>query len=180
MRIVKTTLLLSDNGKEFDTGRITRKTAYLATISKEEALKRFKEHKRVYFIYEDERIFHENCRKVATNASYIRHHYEVYFECCGYLATKNRLSDQEYDVLNSLAHKSGMDCWFSLRKTDEKDQQSSNYVRDLESDNILSLSDGLTLFAEGLLKLDSCGLSKVDLETATILFDRFGLLEQVM
>lgn len=179
MRIVKTTLLLSDNGKEFDTGRITRKTMYLATLSKSDALKRFNSHKRVYFIYENERIFHENCRKVATNESYIKNHYDIYFEHCGYAAPKNQLGDQEYNVLNHLAYKSGMDCWFSLGRINT-DSEWEDCVYDIESDCTISLVSGLAQFAEGLLKLDSYGLSETDLETATILFDRFGLLEQVM
>lgn len=180
MRIVKTTLLLSDNGKEFDTGRITRKTMYLATLSKSDAIKRFKERKRVYFIYEDERIFHENCRKVATSESYIKHHYEIYFECCGYVAPKNQLGDQEYNVLNLLASKSGMDCWFSLRQINKTDTEWEDCIYDLESDYEISLVSGLAQFAEGLLDLNCYGLSDADLEVAKMLFDRFGLLEKIM
>ena len=155
MRIIKTTLLLGDNGKEFDTGSLRRSTAFLSTISKEEALKLFKARKRVYFIYENERIYHENCRKVAKNRSYIESHYDFYKETCGILASVNVLSDDEYNVLNLLASKSGMDCWLSLRTAREKEGQKSHYVRDLESDRVLSLSEGLLLFTEGLLKLDS-------------------------
>ena len=51
MNSIKTDILLGDNGKEYDLGRVTRKEMYLKTLSKEEALRLFDAGKRVYFIY---------------------------------------------------------------------------------------------------------------------------------
>lgn len=169
MDIIKTTLLLGDNGREFDMGSLRRSTIYLSTLSKEDAISRFKAGKRVFFIYQNERIYHENCRKVAKNALYIQDHYDFYHEVCGCIASKKLLSNDEYNVLNLLASKSKMDCWFYLENDRNKD-----VVHDLENDQILPLADGISQLADGLCELDSYNLTDKEKAVATILFERFG------
>ena len=48
---INTKILLGDDGKEFDSGRITKRSMTLEVLTLEEALERFDEGKRVYFIY---------------------------------------------------------------------------------------------------------------------------------
>lgn len=62
--IIKTGVLLDDSGKEFDSGRAYYREAYLKVLTKEEAIDAFQSGKRVYFIYENDRIYRTNCRKV--------------------------------------------------------------------------------------------------------------------
>lgn len=80
---INTKILLGDDGKEFDTGRVTRKSVTLETLTLEEALKRFDEGKRVYFIYRNHKRFHCNCRKICTDRDYLIDHYRCYQEVCG-------------------------------------------------------------------------------------------------
>lgn len=80
---VKTDVLLSDNGREFDLGSSRKSEVYLGVLSKEDALRLFDEGKTVYFIYHNNRIYHCNCRKVCKNRDYLIDHYEVYHDACG-------------------------------------------------------------------------------------------------
>ena len=82
-KTIKTSVLLDDSGKEFDLGRATKREMLLTPLSKEEALRLFDEGKRVYFIYLNNRIYKENCRKVCTDRDYLIDHYDVYHEVCG-------------------------------------------------------------------------------------------------
>lgn len=82
---IKTEILFSDDGKEFDLGSIRKRVGYLQTLSKEEALNLFDAGKRVYFIYENERIYKKNCRKVCKDRDYLIDHYDCYHEMCGVL-----------------------------------------------------------------------------------------------
>lgn len=83
--LVKTEVLLYDDGKEYDLGRAVKKDVFLKPLSKEEALQAFDAGKRVYFIYEDNRIYHTNCRKVCKDRDYLKDHYDCYNEVCGIL-----------------------------------------------------------------------------------------------
>ncbi len=84
-KFIKTELLLSDNGKEFDFGSSRKNTVFLKVLSKEDALNLFDAGKRVYFIYENERIYKKNCRKVCKDRDYLIDHYDCYHEMCGVL-----------------------------------------------------------------------------------------------
>lgn len=85
-KYIKTEILLDDSGKEFDFGRAIRRPAWLKILTKEDALDLFNEGKTVYFIYENERIYHAHCRKVCKNKEYLSDHYFFYKEVCGVLA----------------------------------------------------------------------------------------------
>ena len=80
---IKTEILFDNKGKEFDSGKITRKEVWLRPLSKEEALTRFDEGKQVYFIYQNERTYKTNCRKVCKDREYLIDHYDFYNEVCG-------------------------------------------------------------------------------------------------
>ena len=83
--IVRTEVLLYDNGREYDLGRAVKKTVYLKVLTKEEAISLFEKGKRVYFIYKNNRIYRTNCRKVCTDLDYLKDHYDCYHEVCGVL-----------------------------------------------------------------------------------------------
>lgn len=84
--IVRTDVLLYDNGKEYDLGRADKKTVFLKVLTKDEAVNAFQNGKRVYFIYENNRIYHTNCRKVCRDLDYLKDHYDFYHEICGVIA----------------------------------------------------------------------------------------------
>ena len=81
--IIRTDILLYDNGREYDLGRADKKTVFLKTLSKNEAVNAFQNGKRVYFIYKNNRIYHTNCRKVCKYLDYLKDHYDWYHEVCG-------------------------------------------------------------------------------------------------
>lgn len=87
--IVRTDVLLYDDGREYDLGRVVRKTVFLKTLTKDEAINAFESGKRVYFIYENNRIYNTNCRKVCHSLNYLKDHYDFYHESCGVVA-KNK------------------------------------------------------------------------------------------
>lgn len=83
--IIRTDVLLYDNGREYDLGRSDKKTAFLKVLSKDEAINAFQKGKRVYFIYKNNRIYRTNCRKVCKDLDYLKDHYDCYREFCGVL-----------------------------------------------------------------------------------------------
>lgn len=66
-----------------------------------------------------------------------------------------KLTQEEWDVLDKLSSKSKMDCWFWI----ETDQRGNNFVLDQESGEVMSLYDGINQLAEGLTSLDDYGLT---------------------
>ena len=80
---VDTEILLGNDGKEFDSGKNIRRPATLETLTLEEALKRFDNGKRVYFIYQNHERLHCNCRKICSDRDYLIDHYRHYHEVCG-------------------------------------------------------------------------------------------------
>ena len=56
------------------------------------------------------------------------------------------LSSEEYDLLNKIARKSKMDCWFSIRQTKKGD----DYIYDLENGKRLSLATGIYQLMVGI------------------------------
>ncbi len=82
------------------------------------------------------------------------------------------LSAEEFNVLNKIAQKTKMDCWFDIRQK----FGVVDIVYDLENDTELSLKDGVSQLMEGLdcqENFDSCSL---DCSEKTILK---GLLEKL-
>jgi hypothetical protein len=83
--VIRTDVLLDDNGREYDLGRAYKRTVYLKALTKDEAIDAFQSGKRVYFIYKNNRIYHTNCRKVCADLDYLKDHYDWYHEVCGVL-----------------------------------------------------------------------------------------------
>lgn len=83
--IIRTDVLLDNSGREYDFGRAHYGTAYLKVLTKDEAIDAFKNGKRVYFIYKNNRIYYMNCRKVCRDLNYLKDHYDFYHEVCGVL-----------------------------------------------------------------------------------------------
>ena len=81
--IIRTDVLLYDNGREYDLGKQIKKTVFLKVLAKDEAINAFQNGKRVYFIYKNNRIYHTSCRKVCKDLDYLKDHYDFYHEFCG-------------------------------------------------------------------------------------------------
>lgn len=80
---INTEILLKNGGKEFDSGRIIKRSRILETLTLEEALERFDNGERVYFIYQNHERFNCNCRKICFDRDYLIDHYRYYHEVCG-------------------------------------------------------------------------------------------------
>ena len=173
--LIKTEVLLDDSGREFNTGRHRYSTMYMIPLSKKEALRRFDNGKTVYYIYNDpltRRIYNRVCRKVCKDRDYLSDHYEYYHETCGVPMPLNRLTDDEYNVLQLLSSKSHMDNWFWLIEKDGK-----NMIKDLEEEKIRSLKSALPDLVEGLTDVDLGWLSEDEKDVFLRLIDRFDLNE---
>ena len=174
-QLIKTEILLDDSGKEFNTGRHRYSNMYMRVLSKEEALERFDEGERVYFIYQAPytlRIYEKVCRKVCKDRDYLKDHYDIYNEVCGVSMPLNVLLDEEYNVLNLLATRSKMDCWFWLIERKGKDM-----VRNLEENKIMSLKSALPGFIDGLTDLDDYFISEEEKAVFLQLIERFGIAD---
>lgn len=94
--IIGTDVLLYDDGREYDLGRAVRKTVFLKVLTKDEAINAFQNGKRVYFIYENNRIYDTNCRKVCKCLGYLKDHYDFYHEVCGVAIKNNKVDNQTW------------------------------------------------------------------------------------
>ena len=84
---------------------------------------------------------------------------------------KIQLTDSQFNSLNKIARKTGMDCWFSIRQKDGKD-----YVFDIEKGRKISWKAALKDFADGIVDdREFYGLSNKDVAELTELFSKFGL-----
>lgn len=79
------------------------------------------------------------------------------------------LSDQEYRLLNKIAEKSKMDCWFTIRQT----QKGEDYVYDLENRKRMSLRTAILQLMEGIEGMYDQYLEKQDFETMISLLLKF-------
>ena len=80
------------------------------------------------------------------------------------MKTYKTLSQQEYDVLNKIARKTKMDCWFYIKQ----DKNGTDYVYDLEEQKRLCLKSGVGLLVEGLdcfENYDNCNLNAEEKKT---------------
>lgn len=71
------------------------------------------------------------------------------------------LTAQQYAVLNKIARRTKMDCWFLIIQ----DRNGKDYVYDVEEGATLSLTDGITGLMEGLdcpENINSCDLNLVE------------------
>lgn len=71
------------------------------------------------------------------------------------------LTTAEYAVLNKIARRTKMDCWFCIKQT----QTRQDYVFDLEEEIDLDLSMGVGYLMEGLdcpENIESCDLNWIE------------------
>ena len=71
------------------------------------------------------------------------------------------LTDIEFNVLNKIAEKTGMDCWFYIKQ----DCHGIDYVWDCEEGKRMCLKTGISLLCEGLdcqENYDNCDLTEVE------------------
>lgn len=69
------------------------------------------------------------------------------------------LTDAEYNVLNKIADRTGMDCWFLINQ----DRYGTDYIWDCEESKRMCLSTGIEMLCEGLdcqENYDSCELTE--------------------
>lgn len=62
------------------------------------------------------------------------------------LTNYSTLTDEEYNVLNKIAHKTKKDCWFYIKQNNK----GVNYIYDLEERKRLCLKTGVRQLIDGL------------------------------
>lgn len=62
------------------------------------------------------------------------------------MSKKKILTDKEYNLLNNIATKTRMDCWFSIKQ----DKNGNDYIFDLENNKRIALSTGVRELIEGI------------------------------
>lgn len=65
------------------------------------------------------------------------------------------LTNAEYEVLNKIARKTKMDCWFYIKQNNK----GQDYVFDLEYRKRLSLKCGIKQLIDGIIDIDIFELS---------------------
>jgi hypothetical protein len=68
------------------------------------------------------------------------------------------LTTAQYDVLDKIARRTKMDCWFFI----EQDPSGYDYILDLEENERIDLSDGIEQLLEGLdcnENIEACDLN---------------------
>lgn len=65
-----------------------------------------------------------------------------------------KLSTAEFNVLNKIATKSKMDCWFYIAE-----DKNDDVILDCETGEKRSLYDGINMLADGITSLDDYGLT---------------------
>lgn len=66
--------------------------------------------------------------------------------------TYKRLTDGEYNLLNDIARRTRMDCWFFLKH----DSNGNDYVYDIEERKRMSLRSGVSELLDGVSCVDDC------------------------
>lgn len=167
-KLIKTDFLINPKTKR----RGARSTMYILSKEEKEAKTLFANGEKIFAITSSNEAFGiSTYRRLLESVEEITEAYTSGL-VCGVKMPQNKLLDEEYNVLNLLATRSGMDCWFWLVERGGKDM-----VRDLEADKytVMSLNKALPIFAEGLLELNHYHLSEEEKEVVYQLFDRFGI-----
>ena len=68
------------------------------------------------------------------------------------------LTMSEYSLLNKIARKTNMHCWFSIIE----DSHGSYFVFDIENNKRISLKSGIKQFFQGLTEEDIHNLSDIE------------------
>ena len=76
-----------------------------------------------------------------------------------------RLTNDEDRVLNKISSKTHMDCWFRLEET----KNGKDYVRDMEENRDMTLTEGISLLVEGIASYHLCELSDEEISILEML-----------
>lgn len=60
------------------------------------------------------------------------------------------LEQNEYNILNTLAAGTGLDCWFEIRQSHSPQKGTHDYVYDREYHKKYTLSNGIKMLLEGI------------------------------
>lgn len=71
-----------------------------------------------------------------------------------------KLTSEQVEVLNKIASKSKMDCWFYIEKINEV----SDGIYDAESNEHISLWEGIAMLDSGITSLSDYGLTPEEME----------------
>jgi hypothetical protein len=82
-----------------------------------------------------------------------------------------KFSNEEYNVLNKIATKSKMDCWFSITQ----DENEEDYILDLENGSKLSIYEGVGQLVDGMTNYADYDLTKDEIETFENLIDELNI-----
>ena len=154
-----------------------KECVFLKTVGREWAKAIVKNKGNIYLIYPAVRLSSDpcTCRRPCKTVRQVEEHYDLYNQVCGIPITTTELTDSEATLIDHLAYKTGMDCWFSLRYYGRQ-----LLVRDLEADKDLSIMEGLKDFVQGLGVIGTdISLDNNQIATLRTLLDRFGLLDSV-
>ena len=95
-----------------------------------------------------------------------------YVDAC---LNNERLDDEEYNVLNKIATKTHMDCWFWL----ETDADGKDYVENLEEECRISLKDGIEELTEGIVSYALCDLTEYEIRVFEELLERLNITAEI-
>ena len=95
------------------------------------------------------------------------------------MASKRRLilTPAATAVLNKIAEKSGMDCWFSIVARTEKDGTKSDWVYDLENKRYVTLKYGIGQLHEGMTSYAEYGMTEKEIKVFEKLLEQLGIAE---
>ena len=79
------------------------------------------------------------------------------------------LTEREYNLLDKIATKSKMDCWFCIKQT----KKGEDYVYDLENGKHMSLRTAIYQLMEGIEGMYNEYLDEQDYETMILLLLKF-------
>ena len=79
------------------------------------------------------------------------------------------LTDKEYELLNRIAERTKMDCWFCIKQT----KKGEDYVFDLENGKRMSLRTAIYQLMEGIEGMYDEYFNEQDYETIIMLLLKF-------
>ena len=68
-------------------------------------------------------------------------------------------TDKEYSVLDKIATKSKMDCWFHIIQ----DENGNDHILDLENNNTLPIHTGISQLVEGMTNFKDYALTEEEI-----------------
>lgn len=87
------------------------------------------------------------------------------------------LDDDEFDVLDKIAVKSGMDCWFLVQGHKEKDGTESDWVYDFENCRLVTLRYGVDVLHQGMTFYVDYDMTEWEIATFERLLAKLDLKE---